>query len=73
MQLQRYPNGGFVCHRIKLNGYNCKFSVWFDREGKLVDSERIDNLGRSNNCSNAVKALLQVVGNRHKHTPIPPN
>lgn len=73
MQLQRYHNGGFVCHRIKLNGYNSKFSAWFDCDGKLVACERIDNLGRSNICSNAVKLLLQVVGERHKHTPIPPN
>jgi hypothetical protein len=43
MQIQRFNNGGFVLHKIKLFGYcMSRFSAWYDKNGKIIDAERID-------------------------------
>lgn len=33
-------NGGFVVHRAVISGSKCKFSAWFDADGKLLAAER---------------------------------
>jgi len=40
MQLSRFPTGGFVLHRIVLNGISGRFSAWYDATGKLLDAEQ---------------------------------
>jgi len=34
--------GGFVAHNYRITGLKSKFSVWFNRDGKAIDAERID-------------------------------
>lgn len=45
MQVARFNDGGFVVHRLFINGMSSKFSVWVDRFGKLQDAERFDSRG----------------------------
>lgn len=47
MQIQTLPNGGKVAHKVTLPESKCRFSVWFDASGVLLDAERIDAANRS--------------------------
>jgi len=46
MQLSRFQTGGFVIHRIVLNGFQGRFSAWYDSTGKLLDAEQF--IGKRN-------------------------
>lgn len=45
MQVAGFSDGGFVAHRVFLDGMTSKFSVWVDRFGRLQDAERFDSRG----------------------------
>ena len=45
MQVTRFHDGGFVVHRLFLDGIASTFSAWVDRFGKLQDAERFDSRG----------------------------
>ena len=42
MQKATFENGGFVLHKVFLPGSVCKFSAWYDKQGELLDAEKID-------------------------------
>jgi hypothetical protein len=46
IQIQKFTQGGFVAHKMTVQGSPCLFSAWFTPEGVLVDAERIDRAGR---------------------------
>lgn len=47
MQLSSFgPGRGFVAHKYRVPGCKSRFSVWFDSNGRAVDAERKDSLGR---------------------------
>ncbi len=56
MQVQYFSNGGYVIHKMTIEGSKCTFSVWFDRFGEIVDSERFSEGGR--NMGSATKNQL---------------
>lgn len=41
IQFSKFSNGGFVLHKIKLDGVKSRISAWFDDQGKLLDCEFI--------------------------------
>ena len=47
MQKATFENGGFALHKVFLPGSVCKFSAWYDKQGELLDAEKIDGAGRS--------------------------
>ena len=46
MRKATFENGGFVLHKVFLPGSVCKFSAWYDKQGELLDAEKIDGAGR---------------------------
>ena len=47
MQIAQFTNGGFVVHKLYLDGMASKFSAWVGKHGNLQDAERIDAGGRA--------------------------
>ena len=49
MQAQRFPNGGYVAHKVRVNSNvsPMHFSVWFSEQGALLDCEAFDKAGRA--------------------------
>jgi hypothetical protein len=47
MQVSRFTDGGFVVHKLHLDGMASKFSIWISPQGILLDAERIDSRGRA--------------------------
>jgi hypothetical protein len=45
IQLARFPDGGFVLHKITAPEYSGRFSAWFDASGGLLDAEQITTRG----------------------------
>ena len=45
MQIAHFTNGGYVVHKAMIAGI--KHSAWFNKDGVIVDAERIDVKGRS--------------------------
>lgn len=47
MQIAHFGHGlGFVAHKYRVPGSNCRFSVWFNRDGYATSAERIDSCNR---------------------------
>ena len=48
MSIQKadFPDGGFVLHRIPATNTG-RVSAWYDREGRPLDAEQVDDRGRS--------------------------
>lgn len=63
MQVHRFPNGGFVAHKVVLYGYKGYFSVWFNANGELVDAEKLVN-GRSYAASKYARERLESLFQR---------
>lgn len=38
--------GKIVTHAIRIDGYQGRFSVWYDADGSVYDAEQVDNRGR---------------------------
>ena len=53
IQLIRFSDGGYAIHNVYIK--DKKYSAWYDREGKLLDAERVSG-GTSFN-----------VPDRHRH------
>ena len=47
MQIKRFSNGGYVAHKIYVDGMSTKFSAWFSANGAFPDVERFDRMQRS--------------------------
>lgn len=47
MQKATFNCGGFVLHKIPTRAGASRLSAWYDREGKLLDCEATNVLGRS--------------------------
>ena len=63
MQIKRFSNGGYVAHKVYVDGMSSKFSAWFNAKGELLDVERFDRMQRSypvNANSRAWKAIARV-------------
>ena len=58
MQVQRFPQGGFVLHKC----FGQRISAWYDARGILLDCERIDALERSRKPSRAIIDRLANIG-----------
>jgi hypothetical protein len=41
VQLSRFRDGSFVLHRVSAGDH--RYSVWYDRSGRLLDCERTTN------------------------------
>lgn len=73
-QLHHFSDGSCVEHGVRLEGSNCRFSVWWDAWGTFfTDAERIDSRGRSYPVT--YKQHLQLIRrsapNRRKPAGIP--
>ena len=66
IQHSKFNNGGFVLHKIPVNGQT--YSAWYDKDGKLLDAERTTNhkVSHVSVKYTQVRAELQKVGNRYK-------
>ncbi len=62
MHVQRFSNGGYVAHKVYVEGMTSKFSAWFSAEGDLLDVDRIDRLCRSNPVRVGSKAWKEIAG-----------
>lgn len=58
-QVSYFETGGFVVHKAYIAESRCKFSVWFNASGNVVDAERIDARNRSLPASDAQKLALK--------------
>lgn len=67
-----FLNGGFVLHKIQLDGMRSHVSAWFDKDGKLLACEAIDVRGRSRKVDARRYEQLEIIGARYKHTPAVP-
>ena len=47
MQVSRFIDGGFVVHKLYLDGIKSRFSIWVSAQGVLQDAERFDANGRA--------------------------
>lgn len=47
MRVTCFAGGGFVVHKLYLDGMVSRFSAWVDRFGNLQDAERLDARGRT--------------------------
>jgi hypothetical protein len=47
MQVTRFTDGGFVVHRLNLDGMKSRFSIWVSAQGILQDAERFDAKDRA--------------------------
>jgi len=66
IQLSRFPDGGFVIHKISVDGASGRFSAWFDATGKLLDAEQlIGNRSRPVKRNGPIWEILKTVGGRH--------
>jgi hypothetical protein len=65
MLCMRFPTGGFVLHKIMLNGH--KYSAWFGEDGTLFDAELVMRNGNVRNVSERqteIRRQLTVIGKR---------
>ena len=62
MQVARFTNGGFVVHKLYLDGMASKFSAWVGKYGNLQDAERIDARGRAYPVTRNSKAWARLDG-----------
>lgn len=48
LQVQQFGNGGYVVHGLTYNKVFCRLriSVWFDKDGHVLDSEGYDSANR---------------------------
>ncbi len=58
MQINYFPDGGFVIHKA-VDG---RTSAWFDAAGKLLDCERRDAAGRMRKPGAAIIERLEIIG-----------
>ena len=62
MQIKRFSSGGYVAHKIHVEGMASKFSAWFSAEGDLLDVERIDRQHRSYPVRVSSEAWQSIAG-----------
>lgn len=62
VQKLQFPSGGFVLHKIRIIGSTCRFSAWYDADGKLIDSLAITAKGVELEPSESQKLILQNMG-----------
>lgn len=62
MHKTAFANGGFALHRVFLPNSVCKFSAWYDKQGTLLDAEKIDGAGRSFNPNDKQMNHLKQLG-----------
>lgn len=62
MQVARFTDGGFVVHKLYLDGMASKFSAWVGKYGNLQDAERIDARGRAYPVSRDSMAWARLDG-----------
>ncbi len=77
IQLARFPDGGFVLHKITFVSENGRFSAWFSADGKLLDAEQItlrrnawtlDEVSRPVKKDGPIWRMLRVFGPRYVQT-----
>jgi hypothetical protein len=60
MQFHIFSNGNFVAHKVYITCSACKFSIWFDSSGNLMDAERIDKRQRGYAVKHASAAWINL-------------
>ncbi len=53
-----FTNGGYVAHKIYIAETSMKLSAWYSNDGRLIDCEGMDKLGRSRPVSDSARAKL---------------
>ncbi len=61
----RMYDGGFVLHKIQLDGMKSRVSAWFDKDGKLLDCEAITVKGRSRKVDPRRHEQLELIAARY--------
>lgn len=61
-QVSQFTNGGFVVHKLYLDGMESKFSIWVNRYGILTDAERFDKRGRAYSVKRNSAAWMRLDG-----------
>jgi hypothetical protein len=63
IQAQRFPNGGYVGHKVRVNSNvsPMHFSVWFSEQGELLDCEAFDKAGRARPVPPKVRKVLATM------------
>lgn len=65
MQVCKFPDGGFVIHRITHLG-SARISAWFAKDGELLDVEKFDKLGRvTHRGLEYAKERCRIIGKIH--------
>lgn len=64
IQHNAFSNGGYVLHKVEIG--DGKYSAWFDKDGNLLDAERIMPNGQSRKASQSVLSELTKIGQRYK-------
>jgi hypothetical protein len=65
-QIQTFTNGGFVVHKIYISGSKCKFSAWYDADGKLENAARYDAHNREFEATEAQRKELNRLGRMYR-------
>ncbi len=69
MQLHYFPDGGFVIHRATEHLVRFeRVSAWYDKDGKLLDCERINGLNQSRKPNAATRGYLASLGLRYSRS-----
>lgn len=65
-----FSNGGFVLHKVEIEGYKGCFSAWYNKNGELLEWERRICINRtyrhSHNNKWNVRESLETIGKRYK-------
>lgn len=62
MQVSEFMNGGFVAHKVFLDGMDSKFSIWVSPLGALIDAQRFDRNGKAYGVNHQSRAWARLDG-----------
>lgn len=62
MQISKFTSGGFVAHKIHLDGYASTFSAWVGPCENLRDAYRVDASGRAFPVAKGSRAWARLDG-----------
>jgi hypothetical protein len=46
IQISRFPDGGYVVHKIRIPGKRNNASAWFTAKGEIIDAEYVTKYGQ---------------------------
>lgn len=66
VQKATFLNGGYVLHKVRIEGSKCKFSVWCTPDGLVHQAARFDAKARECEVTPAQREALEIVAMRYK-------